>query len=95
MEREITNRGTVLFTTDELHADRGHDGMVKPGTTDERYSRIGSFEHGDAHLRYQSAADALKWHEAGQKSSSIRRCAPGHYNAGVTILGGGMPAYAM
>lgn len=85
------NHGTVLFTSNLLKPDHSHDPLIKPGTSDERQGRCGSFEHGDIHLSMPTVEDAKLWKEAGQKD--IRRFAPGHYLAGVTIMKGMQPTY--
>lgn len=91
---EATNRGSVLFTADSLHADRSRDLRVKSCTTDERQGRFGSFEAGESRLRMPSAAAALGWTEPASGKPVARRGAPGHFLAGVTVLAGGQPTYA-
>ncbi|KAG5193148.1 hypothetical protein JKP88DRAFT_292005 [Tribonema minus] len=90
----ILNRGTVLFTLATLACDAAAAAApaLKPGTTDERVGRAGSFEHGDAHLRMPTAADAALWREDGQRGG--RRYAGGHWLAGASVMAGGAPVYA-
>lgn len=90
---ELTNRGSVLFTSDDLRADRSRELRTKSCTTDERQGRFGSFVAGETRLRMPSAAAALDWTESSSGKPAARRGAPGHYLAGVTVLSGGQPAY--
>ncbi|KAG5177301.1 hypothetical protein JKP88DRAFT_226597 [Tribonema minus] len=83
------HHGTVLYTSAALRPDASQEPRLKQGTCYERQGRVGSFEHGDAHLRMPSAADAALWKEAGQKGG--RRFAEGHYLAGTTIFAGTVP----
>ncbi|KAG5177299.1 hypothetical protein JKP88DRAFT_87063 [Tribonema minus] len=85
------DRGTVLYTSAALRPDESQELRLKQGTSDERQGRVGSFEHGDAHLRMPTAAEAALWKEAGQKGG--RRFAPGHFLAGTTVFAGCVPAY--
>jgi hypothetical protein len=88
------NPGIVLYTSSILKADMSHELKIKPGTSEERQGRCGSFEHGDLHLRMPTYEDAQLWIEAGQKKGG-RRYAPGHFLAGTSILAGTIPSYGV
>ena len=82
---EIVNSGTVLFVSED--ASMLPDVSQLPGTDEyERRSRQGSFEHGDLHVSFKPW-DAESWEELGQVKG-YRRCAPGHYASGSSVLGG-------
>lgn len=93
--------GTVLFESAACKPDLSGEGQtnVSGGRDDERQGRMGSFEHGIVEaaggpLHMPSASKSALWSEAGQrKENAFRRCGPGHFVAGVSILSGGMPVY--
>eukprot|EP00903_Cladosiphon_okamuranus_P012313 g11545.t1 len=101
----LCDPGTVIFESpklaqQDLSAVVAEETDVAGGRGDERHGRLGSFEHGiveiaggPLHMPYNSPRELELWHEGGQKENKYRRCGPGHFVAGVSILAGGMPAY--
>ncbi|CAM9620032.1 unnamed protein product, partial [Laminaria digitata] len=98
--QQLRDPGTVIFQSSTLKPDLSREGEmnVTGGREDERYGRLGSFEHGVVEvaggpLAMPSAQELALWQEAGQKENRYRRCGPSHFVAGVSILSGGMPVY--
>lgn len=85
------DHGTVLYTSKTLNPNLSSELHIKPGTSDERQGRVGSFEHGDLHLHMPTKEEAAMWIEPGQKGG--RRYGCGHYLAGASTLLGAHPAY--
>ncbi|CAM9540070.1 unnamed protein product, partial [Hapterophycus canaliculatus] len=100
----VRDPGTVIFvsSSEGLRPSTSYAGEtnVSGGREYERRGRLGSFEHGVVEvaggpLRMPSNSERERelWHEGGQKENRYRRCGPGHFVAGVSILSGGMPIY--
>lgn len=85
---------TVLYTSESLVAV-DDDEVELDERGDRHNSGHGAFTHGvvlvDGGQFHRDMPMAEEWAEAGQTGS--RRNGQGHFQAGVTVLGGGMPSY--
>eukprot|EP00752_Nemacystus_decipiens_P014151 g12583.t1 len=101
----VLDPGTVIFRSSKpvqpnVSAIVAEETNFAGGREDERCRRLGTFEHGivkatggPLHMPSNSPREVELWHEGGQKENKYRRCGPGHFVAGVSILSGGMPVY--